>query len=78
MLKRYYQNKKKKTRKKSFQKKLVKDTKIFPKKKKTKRANIPVSDIVCILKKKKKRSVSMVANYIYPAFVNGIKKCFRV
>ena len=51
-------------RKKSFRKKHVKGTKIFLEKKKTKRANILLSDIEIFLKKKKKRSVNMVVNNI--------------
>ena len=50
--------------KKSFQKRLVKDIKIFLKKKKIKSANMLVSDIEIFLKKKKKRSVNMVVNDI--------------
>ena len=45
---------------KSFQKKLVKGTKIFLNKEKTKGANMLVSNIEIFLKKKKKRSVNMV------------------
>ena len=49
---------------KNFQKRIVKGTKIFPKKKRTKSANMLVSDIEIILKKKKKRSANMVVNDI--------------
>ena len=59
MLRGYYQ----KNIKKSFQKRLVKDIKIFLKKK-TKSANMLVSDIEIFLKKKKKRSVNKVVNDI--------------
>ena len=45
--------------KKSFQKKLLKDIKIFLKKKKTESANMLVRD-----KKKKKRSINTVVNNI--------------
>ena len=45
--------------KKSFQKKLLKDIKIFLKKKKTESVNMLVND-----KKKKKRSINMVVNNI--------------
>ena len=48
---------------KSFKKKHVKGTKIFLKKKKTKNANMLVSDIEIVLKNKKK-SVNMVVNDI--------------
>ena len=58
-----YYYKKKQQQKKSFQKRHVKGTKIFLKKK-TKSANMLVSDIEIFLKKKKKRSVNMVVNNI--------------
>ena len=61
MLTGYY---KKKKIKKSFQKRLVKGTKIFLKKKKTNGTNMLVSNIEISLKKKKKRSVNMVVNNI--------------
>ena len=48
----------------SFQKRLVKATKIFLKKKKTKSTNALVSAIKIFLKKKKKRSFNMVVNNI--------------
>ena len=54
----------KKKIKKSFQKRLVKGTKIFLKKKKTNGTNMLVSNIEIFLKKKKKRSVNMVVNNI--------------
>ena len=51
--------------KKSFNKKLVKGTKIFLKKKKTKSANLLVSDREIFQKKNKNnRSVNMVVNNI--------------
>ena len=52
MLTGYY---KKKT-KKGFQKRLVKGTKIFLKKKKTKNTNMVMSDIEIFLKKKRKEA----------------------
>ena len=55
---------KKKTTKKSFQKRFVKGTKVFLKKKKTKSNNMLVSEIEIFLKKEKKRSVNIVANDI--------------
>ena len=48
--------------KKSFQKKLVRGSKIFLMKKKTKSANMLVSDIEICLKKKKTKSVNMFVN----------------
>ena len=58
MLTGYYQ------KKHSFQKRLKKITKIFLKKKKTKSANMFVSDIEVFLKKKKKRNINIVVNDI--------------
>ena len=55
----YYQKKKI-----SFQKSLVKGTKIFLKKKKPKSANMLMSDIGIFLKKKKKQSLNMIVNDI--------------
>ena len=56
----YYQ----KTTQKIFQKRLVKGTKIFLKKKKTKSTNILVTDVEIFLRKKKKRSINMIGNNI--------------
>ena len=56
----YYQ----KPTKKIFQKRLVKGTKTFLKKKKTKSTNIFVTDVEIFLRKKKKRSINMVGNNI--------------
>ena len=50
--------------KKGFQKRLVKGTKIFLKKKKSKGANMLLSDIEIFLKKKKKRRANMMVNDI--------------
>ena len=50
--------------KKSFQKRLVKGTKIFLKKKKTKSTNMLMNDTEIFLKKKKKRTVIKVVNDI--------------
>ena len=50
--------------KKGFQKRLMKGTKNFLKKNKTKSANVFVSDVEFFLKKKKKRSANMVVNDI--------------
>lgn len=60
----YYEKK----AKKSFQKSLVKDTKIFMKKEK-KRAYIFENNIEILLKKKKKRKVNMVVNDINVSLV---------
>ena len=51
-----------KEQRKAFKKRLVKGTKTFLKKKKTKSANMLMSNIEIFLKKKKKRSVNMVVN----------------
>ena len=48
--------------KKSFEKKHVKDIKIFMEKKRTKNTNMLVSDIKISLKKKNKRSINMVVS----------------
>ena len=55
MLTDYYQK-----NKESFQKRLLKGTKIFVKKKKTKSANMLASNIEIFLKKKQKRTSNMV------------------
>ena len=49
-----------KKRKKRLSKKVMKGTKIFLERKKTKNADMLVSDIEIFLKKKEKRSVDMV------------------
>ena len=54
----------KKLSRKGFQTRFMKGTKIFLKKKKTKSANMLVSNIEIFLKKKKKRNVNMVVNDI--------------
>ena len=59
MLTEYYQK-----TKKSFEKRLVKGTKISLKKEKTKSVNMLVSDIEIFLMKEKKRSVNMVSSDI--------------
>ena len=54
----------KKLSRKGFQTRLMKGTKIFLKKKKTKSTNMLMSNIEIFLKKKKKRNVNMVVNDI--------------
>ena len=64
------------TTKKSFQKRIVRGTKIFLSKKKTKSANMLMSDTEIFLEKKKKRSVNMVVNDIKIYYRMSIENLF--